>query len=96
MATPKIIGLLLIIDIIVLAFFALFYLAQRRMHWFMYIGWALVAIIIPVLGPFLVISNHPGEWRSDPFPSAVLRQKIQKIWLEVKDRVAFHFQGSNK
>lgn len=85
MATPKIISLLLVIDIVMLALFALFYLAQRRMNWIAYIGWGMVAIIIPVLGPFLVISNHPGEWRSDPFPSAVFRQRVQKILIETKD-----------
>jgi 4-amino-4-deoxy-L-arabinose transferase-like glycosyltransferase len=61
---------------VLMALLAMFYLRQRRMHWSSFSLWILLALIVPVIGPFLVIVNRPGEWHPDPFPSARLRQRI--------------------
>jgi Kef-type K+ transport system membrane component KefB len=54
---------LLVMDVVGMYALAVFYLTRRRMSWRQYLGWGLVAIIFPLLGPFLVIASHPGERR---------------------------------
>jgi hypothetical protein len=54
---------LLIVDGVGMFFLAVLYLARRRMSWHQYLGWGLVAVIFPLLGPFLVIASRPGERR---------------------------------
>lgn len=65
MSTSEIIRTILLVDIVVMALLALIYLRQRRMNWTEYCGWGLLALLVPVLGPFLVISKRPGEWDPD-------------------------------
>jgi len=48
------------------------YLVQRRLAWHQYLGWGLVALIFPILGPFLVIINRPGVRRTRPEARKVL------------------------
>jgi hypothetical protein len=62
MGTAGVIRTILLVDIAAMALLALFYLRQRRMSWASYCCWGLLAVGIPVLGPFLVITNRPGEW----------------------------------
>lgn len=81
MDTAGVIRGVLIVDMVAMALFALFYLRQRRMGWMSYCCWSLLAILLPVLGPFLVIVNRPGEWHPDPFPSSQLRQRVRHFWL---------------
>ena len=38
-----------------------FYLRQRRLSFFGYLAWGLLAVTIPALGPFLVIILAPGQ-----------------------------------
>lgn len=64
MDTAGVIRTFLLVDIAAMALLALFYLRQRRMSWSSYCCWGLLAIAVPVLGPFLVIANRPGEWDS--------------------------------
>lgn len=54
--------ILLIIDIAAMALLALIYLRQRKLSWVGYCCWGLLAVGIPVLGPFLLIASRPGEW----------------------------------
>lgn len=63
MSGSTILRVLLIIDIVSMAALAAFYLRQRRLSWLEYCEWGLLAVMVPLLGPFLVIINHPGEWR---------------------------------
>lgn len=66
MMTADIIRILLVADIVVMAILALVFLRQRRMkYWFSYFGWSLVAVFIPILGPFFVIITRPGTWDPD-------------------------------
>jgi hypothetical protein len=54
---------LLVMDMVGMYALVVFYLTRRRMSWRQYLGWGLVAVIFPLLGPFLVIASHPGERR---------------------------------
>jgi hypothetical protein len=62
MVTASMIRIILLIDIILMVLLALFFLRQRRMSWFSYCCWGLLAIGLPIIGPFLVIANRPGKW----------------------------------
>lgn len=63
--TAGVIRAILVVDIVAMALLALVYLRQRRMHWTAFVGWGLLAVCLPVLGPFLVLSTRPGEWNPD-------------------------------
>lgn len=69
MLTAAMVRSLLMIDMAGMAVLALFFLRHRRMDWVSYCGWGLLAIGVPVLGPFLVIARRPGVW--DPNFSVV-------------------------
>jgi hypothetical protein len=62
MGTAGVIRTILMVDIAALSLLALVYLRQRRMSWTELCCWGLLAVFVPVLGPFLVISKRPGEW----------------------------------
>lgn len=62
MATDAIIRVMLVVDTIGLALFALLYLRQRQMSRFAYLGWGFLAVAVPVIGPFVVIASRPGKW----------------------------------
>jgi membrane-bound metal-dependent hydrolase YbcI (DUF457 family) len=54
----------LLVNILAMAFLAVFYLRRRQLGWAAYFFWGLLAIVLPVLGPFLVIASRPGRWRA--------------------------------
>jgi hypothetical protein len=62
MSGAEVIRLVLLADILVMAFLAVFYLWQRKLSGLAFIMWGLVALVVPVLGPFLVIAARPGRW----------------------------------
>ena len=47
-----------------MALLAVLYLRQRQLSWIAYCAWGLLAILLPAIGPFLVILAHPGQKRS--------------------------------
>lgn len=53
--------LLIIICLVGMALLAVFFLRTRRMTLSSYIAWGLLALLLPLLGPFLVILSQPGE-----------------------------------
>jgi hypothetical protein len=55
--------ILLIIVIFAMALLAIFYLWKRQMAWFEYVSWGLLALLVPILGPLLVIASRPGKTR---------------------------------
>ncbi len=46
-----------------MALLAAFYLRGRRLSLIGYLAWGLVSLLIPAIGPFIVILAHPGESR---------------------------------
>lgn len=54
---------LLVLDILGMALLAIFYLRQRPLSWLAFLGWGLLAVLVPILGPFLVIASRPGRPR---------------------------------
>ena len=40
---------------------AILYLRQRKLSTMAYLLWGLLAVVVPVLGPYLVIISRPGE-----------------------------------
>ncbi len=62
MTTGAVMRTMLIIDTIFLALLAFIYLRQRKMSWLAYFAWGILAVIAPVIGPFIVIASRPGEW----------------------------------
>jgi len=58
---------------------AMVYLAQRRLAWHQYLGWGLVALIFPILGPFLVIANRPGVRRRRAEQRRVLIRELRQL-----------------
>ncbi len=88
MLTADAIRTYLIFDIFAMALLAYFYLRQRRMSWAAYCLWILITLLLPVLGPFLVIATRPGVKHPDPFPSAHTRQQMRAFAQKV-----FHLAG---
>lgn len=61
MTAQDILRLLLILDILSLALLAALFLRGRRLAWHEYLLWGMLALCLPVLGPFLVILRRPGR-----------------------------------
>jgi hypothetical protein len=59
--TAVILRILLLVDIFTLALVAAFFLRSRRLSWGQYLLWGLLAVCLPILGPFLVILRRPGR-----------------------------------
>jgi uncharacterized membrane protein YjfL (UPF0719 family) len=47
-----------------MALLAAFYLRGRRLSLMGYLAWGLVTLLIPAIGPFIVILAHPGVRRA--------------------------------
>jgi len=62
MATT-VVRILLLVTILAMALLAFLYLRQRRMAWSEFCAWGLLALVLPLLGPFLVFVFRPGEFR---------------------------------
>jgi hypothetical protein len=79
MDTAGAIRTILLVDIVTMTLLALVYLRQRRMGWIAFCGWGLLAFLVPVLGPFLVIANRPGQWDPEFSLIASLKQGIHLL-----------------
>jgi len=64
MPVAEVLKAVLVFTILAMAFLAVFYLHRRQLSWAAYCFWGLAAIVLPVLGPFLVIASRPGKWRA--------------------------------
>ena len=58
--------MLLITEIGMLLMAALFLSGRRGLGWLDYLAWVLVALVLPVIGPLLVIAFRPGVPRNAP------------------------------
>ncbi len=57
---PAVMRACLLLCLIGMAILAAFYLRRRRLSALEYVGWGLVAILFPLVGPFIVILSRPG------------------------------------
>jgi hypothetical protein len=64
--SPDVMRALLLLCLIGMALLAAFYLRQRSLSIYGYLGYGLLILLIPVLGPFLVILSRPGIARTNP------------------------------
>ncbi|NMC78966.1 MAG: hypothetical protein GYA59_06370 [Chloroflexi bacterium] len=61
MSAPALLRILLLSVVIILALLAIFYLIRRRLTWLEFCTWGLLALLLPILGPIVVIASRPGE-----------------------------------
>lgn len=61
--TADTLRLLLFICLIGMLVLAVLYLRRRKLSGLAYVMWGLLALFLPVLGPYLVIALRPGEQR---------------------------------
>jgi len=59
--TPETIRIMLLSYLIIQFLLAIFYLRGRNLSFGEYTLWGLLALLIPALGPFLVIVSRPGQ-----------------------------------
>ena len=59
--TRETMRILIVVCLTGMVLLAVFFLRTRRMTLYSYIAWGLLAVLVPFLGPFLVILSHPGE-----------------------------------
>lgn len=89
MDTAGAIRSILLVDIVTMTLLAIVYLRQRRMGWMAYCGWGLLALLVPVLGPFLVIASRPGQWNPDFSFKADVRRGIQMLRRLLPEQIQF-------
>jgi hypothetical protein len=53
--------ILIVVCLVGMVLLAGLFLRTRRMSLHAYISWGLLALLVPFLGPFLVILSRPGE-----------------------------------
>ena len=66
METAVILRYALLLGCTGMAMIALFYLRQRQLKDWEMLLWGTLAVCLPLLGPFLVISSRPGRRRRQP------------------------------
>lgn len=59
--SPDLIRAFLVIGILGMAALAALYLRRRELTITEYLGWGLLIVLLPLLGPFLVIFYQPGR-----------------------------------
>lgn len=64
MITAEIMRVLLEIVMLCMVFLAVAYLSRRRLTPIAFCGWSLLALVVPILGPIVVILLRPGKSRS--------------------------------
>jgi len=60
--TPDTMRIFLVVGLLGMALLAAFYLRKRALTYPEYVGWGLLIILVPLLGPFLVIYLRPGRF----------------------------------
>ncbi len=63
MISPAVLRILVLIGLLGMLLLAVFYLRERNLSFRQYLGWGLIAIFVPLVGPFLAIMSHPGQAR---------------------------------
>jgi hypothetical protein len=55
--------LILLLGVLGMELLAVFFLRRCRIHLLAYLGWGLLAVLLPAVGPFLVILSLSGQGR---------------------------------
>jgi hypothetical protein len=58
--SPQLMRLLLVTCLLGMAILAILSLRQRKMPVGAYLGWGLIAVLLPLVGPFIVLLARPG------------------------------------
>ena len=66
--TPDLMRWMLLVGMLSMVILAAFYLRQRKLSTLAYTAWGLIAILVPIIGPFLVIWLQPGDRRKRFYP----------------------------
>ncbi len=59
--SPQVMRFLLVLCLLGMAILAVLSLRTRKMPTASYIAWGMFAILLPLVGPFIVLLAHPGE-----------------------------------
>jgi len=59
--TANTMRVMLFICLLGMTLLAAFYLRRRRLSFCEYLGWGLLVVLVPLLGPFLVLLAAPGK-----------------------------------
>jgi hypothetical protein len=62
--SPDLMRALLVLCLLGMTIFAAFFLRTRQLAFSAYLLWGLLALLLPLLGPFLVILSNPGSKRT--------------------------------
>ena len=62
--SPDLMRAMLLLCWLGMAILAAFFLRTRRLPFSTYLLWGLLALFLPLLGPFLVILSNPGSKRT--------------------------------
>ena len=61
--TVLVLRILLVTTLVIMAILALVFLHHRRLPLMEWLGWGLLALAVPAIGPFLVLVIRPGQSR---------------------------------
>jgi len=61
LTSPDLMRALLLICLLGMAILAALFLRTRQLPFFSFLLWGLLALFLPLLGPFLVILSNPGS-----------------------------------
>ena len=61
--SPQVMRLFILLCSLCMAVLAAFYLRGRELSFGAYLRWGMLLVLVPLLGPFLVILAHPGNRR---------------------------------
>ncbi len=59
--SPDTMRVLMVLCLLGMTLLAIFFLRRRGLSFTAYLSWGLLAILLPVVGPFLVILRRPGQ-----------------------------------
>ena len=76
---PNVMIVALGIFIVTMTFLGFNYLRRRELETWEYIAWGILAVIVPVLGPFIVIASRPGAMRKE-FANAKKVKKTRNLF----------------
>ena len=62
--SPTVLRLIFFFGLLGMLLLSAFYLRGRRLSFSEYIAWGLLTVLLPLLGPFLVVFSRPGQSRN--------------------------------